>query len=291
MDTMQDMVGKLREPTKIDGFVAAGASKRGWTTWLTAAVDKRVTAIVPIVIDMLNTQESFRHHRAVYGFYTPAVKDYEKMGIFARIESRASEELMKIVDPYSYRDRLTMPKLLVNSAGDQFFVPDSWRFYYDDLRGEKYLRYVANCGHGLKETDAMDTVTCFYEAILNGWNIPRYHFKCEGDSGIEVRCIDKPRAVTLFEALNSESRDFRVDTFGKKWTSRAMDLRDDGKYTVRVDKPDKGYRAFFVELTFDSPGEHPFKFTTGTRIVPDVQPFAADMSADSADSRSGVSKN
>ncbi|HEX5021540.1 MAG TPA: PhoPQ-activated protein PqaA family protein, partial [Candidatus Binatia bacterium] len=43
--------GKKEWSAPIDKFIIAGASKRGWTTWLTAAVDKRVGAIAPVVID------------------------------------------------------------------------------------------------------------------------------------------------------------------------------------------------------------------------------------------------
>jgi PhoPQ-activated pathogenicity-related protein len=45
----------------------AGASKRGWTTWLTPAVDKRVRAIVPIVLDILNIVPNINHHWQAYG--------------------------------------------------------------------------------------------------------------------------------------------------------------------------------------------------------------------------------
>ena len=44
-------------------------------------MDKRVVAIVPIVIDLLNVVPSFKHHWAAYGFWAPAVGDYEAMGI------------------------------------------------------------------------------------------------------------------------------------------------------------------------------------------------------------------
>lgn len=37
--------------------MVAGASKRGWTTWTTAAVDKRVFAAIPIVMDLLNLNQ------------------------------------------------------------------------------------------------------------------------------------------------------------------------------------------------------------------------------------------
>ena len=61
--------------------MVAGGSKRGWTTWTTAAADKRVVAIMPMVIDMLNSVKSFEHHYQAYGFYSEAVKDYQDMGL------------------------------------------------------------------------------------------------------------------------------------------------------------------------------------------------------------------
>ena len=60
----------------LDRFVVAGGSKRGWTTWLTGAVDDRVVAIIPLVIDVLNTEDSMKHHFAAYGFWAPNVGNY-----------------------------------------------------------------------------------------------------------------------------------------------------------------------------------------------------------------------
>lgn len=46
-------VVKEKYTKDLKNFVVGGASKRGWTTWTTAAVDDRVVAIVPVVIDLL----------------------------------------------------------------------------------------------------------------------------------------------------------------------------------------------------------------------------------------------
>jgi len=279
MDAVQEFVGKERADVRVRDFVVTGASKRGWTTWLTAAVDKRVVAIAPIVIDMLNSRESFRHHHAVYGFYSPAVGDYERMGIFARIETPEAEKLLGMADPYSYRDRLTMPKFIINSAGDEFFATDSWRFYYDGLKGDKHLRYVANCGHGLKDTDAMQTLVMFYQGVLEGWKLPRFDVSYPDEGTICVTPEDAAAAVTLWRATNPDARDFRANVFGNGWSGEPLVKDGGGCYTAKVERPEQGYTAFFVELTFDSPGEHPLKFTTGTRVVPDIEPFAKERVA------------
>jgi len=157
---------------RVDRFVVVGASKRGWTTWTTAAVDPRVVAIVPMVIDALHVVPSFQHHYRSYGFWAPAVKNYFDEHLMGNLSGEAFQKLMDIEDPYSYRKRFTMPKLIVNAAGDQFFLPDSSRFYFDDLPGEKHLLYEANADHSLHDTDADSSIAAFYLSVLRGSERP-----------------------------------------------------------------------------------------------------------------------
>jgi PhoPQ-activated pathogenicity-related protein len=258
---------------KVDRFFVAGGSKRGWTTWTTAAVDKRVIAIAPIVIDMLNIQPSFHHHFEVYGFYAPAVGDYTRAKIMEWDGSPEYRALMKIEEPYEYRERLTLPKFLINSSGDQFFVPDSAQFYFKDLSGVKYLRYVPNADHSLRGSDAWMTLLACYSAVVNGSKLPQFSWALQDDGSIRVRTQDKPSAVKLWQATNPNARDFRLDSIGEAWKS--TDLKDEGGgvYLAKVDKPEKGWTAFFAELTYESGISAPYKFTTQVRVVPEVKPF------------------
>jgi PhoPQ-activated pathogenicity-related protein len=258
----------------VDRFVVAGASKRGWTTWTTAAVDNRVVAIVPIVIDLLNITPSFIHHWEAYGFYAPAVRDYEEMQIMDWQGTPEYERLMRIVEPYEYRDRFTMPKFIINATGDQFFLPDSSQFYFDDLPGVKYLRYVPNADHSLRDTDALETLVACYHAVLNNLSLPRFSWSREPDGSIRVQTVDRPAAVKLWQATNPNARDFRVDTIGQAWTSRDLTDQGDGLYIGLVPAPPQGWTAFVIELTYLDPQRPaPLKFTTDVRVWPDVLPY------------------
>jgi PhoPQ-activated pathogenicity-related protein len=274
LDTVTDFMASAKGGgIKVDRFVVTGASKRGWTTWSTAIVDKRVVAIIPIVIDMLNIEPSFKHHKAAYGFYAPAVGDYTAKGVMNWIDTPQNAKLKEIEDPYEYRDRLILPKFCINSAGDQFFLPDSWQFYWKELKGPKHLRYVPNTGHGLRDSDAIDSLVAFYHAILNKMDLPRYQWNVTKDGTIKVKAQDKPQAVRLWQVTNPDARDFRIDQIKSKWTSMEIKADKKGQYTVRPKNPAKGWTAYMIELTFAGK-VLPFKFTSGVVVRPDVLPFA-----------------
>ncbi|NUN98382.1 MAG: PhoPQ-activated pathogenicity, partial [Candidatus Omnitrophica bacterium] len=283
MDTVQ-----AEHPT-VTGFMVAGASKRGWTTWTTAAVDPRVEAIVPHVIDVLNVDESMRHHWEAYGYWADAIGDYVDVGITDWLRTPQSRAMFEIVDPYSYRDRLTMPKFIVNSAGDQFFLPDSSQFYFDQLAGEKHLRYMPNTDHGLN-AEAAQNFLVYYYSYLNSIPRPAYSWTKEADGSLSVQTITTPTTVRLWRATNPNERNFRLDTIGPTWTSSLLTDQGGGSYIGSVPPPAHGWTAFFVELEFSSGTPYPFKFTTEVSVVPDFLPFAATPTATPTEGSSSVTE-
>lgn len=262
--------------TSIKKFVVSGGSKRGWTTWLTGAVDPRVSAIIPVVIDVLNVRACKMNHFASYGFWAPAVGDYTRHGIHERFDTPQYSQLLGIVDPFSYRERLTLPKFIVNSSGDQYFPPDSSKFYYDELLGAKYLRYVPNTNHSLAGSDASDSILAFYRSVLLGSPLPKFAWKVQPDGSIRVHTETKPLEVNLWHATNPKARDFRLLSIGPAYKKSVLESTSDGTYVAKVNKPAEGWTAFFVETVFDSGDKIPYKFTTQVHIVPDVLPHSFD---------------
>ncbi|MCA9077654.1 MAG: PhoPQ-activated pathogenicity-related family protein [Planctomycetaceae bacterium] len=258
----------------VNKFVVAGGSKRGWTTWLTGAVDDRVVGMMPIVIDVSNSRDSLAHHFAAYGFWAPSVGDYVRHRILSRLDEPRYAELMAEVDPHTYFERLTMPKYVINAAGDQFFLPDSSRFYWEDLPEPKSLRYIPNTNHGLGNSDVYDSLAAFYWLVLHDKPIPSLTWSVEDDGTLHATASQAPQQVLLWQATNPLARDFRLETLGPKYVSTELLPNDDGTYTADVPEPDEGWTAYFIEATFDTDAPELIKATTGVQVTPDVLPFA-----------------
>lgn len=251
----------------VDSFVLSGGSKRAWTAWSTAAVDGRVVGLIPIVYDNLNFEPATRHHLETYGYWAPVLQPYEDLGVLPPNPSPRYATLMAIEDPFAYRAMFTMPKYLIASTGDQFFLPDSWRFYADSLPGTTLLRYVPNTDHGVRAPDLTRTMQAFYHALLHRTALPAVTATEARDGTVRVRVTGSPTQVLLWQATNPTARDFRLSTLGPRWKSSPIEAASDGSYVVRVPAPARGHTGYFVEATFRGPdAATPLKVTTGVRV-------------------------
>ena len=275
MDTVTNYTSmKENSDFRIDKFVIAGASKRGWTSWITAAVDKRVVGLIPIVIDVLNVDKSMRHHFSAYGFWAPAISDYVRHGIMERLSDPKLAELYEIVDPYHYIDRLDMPKLILNAAGDQFFLPDSSQFYYDDLIGPKLIRYVPNTDHSMRDSDVLTSLIGFYDSIVSNIDLPSVSWTYPSENVLVLQSDISPTDATLWVANNPRARDFRLETVVPIYTPTPLKLSDGDNQTLQIPTPEKGWNAYFVEFTYDIGAAAPLKVSTEVKVIPDILPFS-----------------
>jgi PhoPQ-activated pathogenicity-related protein len=281
MDTTQSFVSSQSDGTlSVDNFIVTGASKRGWTTWLTPAVDTRVIAIVPFVFDGLNLPDQIESQLDTYVGVTQdvvngdstAVQDYTNDGVFDFIGTPQMAALDSIVDPFSYIDRSTynIPKYLVDSTGDQFFVPDA-QFFFSDLPGQNYLRYVPNTDHGLN-TDAVTGAINFEEALVDGAALPQFSWNVtDAGTTITLNSTTTPTSVTMWQATNTTNRDFRLETFGANWTSSTLSDQGGGTYVAHVTPPATGATDFFIQMQYSVDGVT-LTFTTQISTVPLLTP-------------------
>lgn len=275
MDATQEFLKSAEGGSlSVEKFVVAGASKRGWTTWMTGAVDKRVSAIVPIVIDVLNVEKFMVQHIESYGFWANSLYDYYYNRVTEHIGKPELSAMLANEDPYLFRTRLSMPKYLLNATGDQFFLPDGSQNYFADLTGEKYLRYVPNADHSLSGSDAMESALAYISVLRSDRPRPSFSWTFEGADTLRVKTQTTPQKVLLWQASNPKARDFRVETLGKKWTSTELSDEGGGTYTAKVAMPAQGYTAFLIELHFPSGQIFPLKFSTQVRVIPEARPFA-----------------
>jgi PhoPQ-activated pathogenicity-related protein len=158
-----------------------------------------------------------------------------------------------MMDPYTYLDRLRLPKLLVNGTNDPYWVVDAMRFYWYDLVGPKHVLQVPNAGHGLEggRDLALSTIAAFFRHTAKGVNLPVLdweHDETADSVVLKITCSDAPRSARLWTA-RSDSKDFRE----AKWEAVSLQQRG-GAYVGSVPKPEQGYVAHYGELQFDADG-------------------------------------
>jgi len=241
----------------VQKFVITGASKRGWTSWLTAASgDKRVKAIAPLVIDTLNFPVQMQNQLKAFGKPSEMIADYTRNKLVPIPDTTEGKKLWQMVDPYIYKDAITVPKMLIHGTNDPYWPQDALNTYWDDLKGDKYVCYVPNAGHGLQQEDekgkketipmrAVNTLSAFGKSQVFDKPMPKFDWTLES-GGFTLKGTDEPKKLRLWKA-SADTRDFRKS----RWASEDLTPKD-VKGVVRVAPPEKGLLAAFVEAEFST---------------------------------------
>jgi PhoPQ-activated pathogenicity-related protein len=207
---------------EINNFTLVGASKRGWAIWLASLADKRVSAIIPIVINVWDVQKNIMHICKSLTQCPYALKDYQQEGVLDIISADNITQLMQIEDPYNYLNLTSynndIAKYLINAAGDNFYAPDSAKFYFHQLHGQNYLRYLPQAMHymqGNPISDYLGNNKVLNQAVDNYWHfhlnniaLPEvsWHFS---EDKVQIHSSHVPKKAILWHSHNNEMRDFR----------------------------------------------------------------------------------
>jgi PhoPQ-activated pathogenicity-related protein len=267
MDAIQEFMQRTLH-ADVTGFVVSGASKRGWTTWLTPVVDGRVKAIAPQVYDNLNLAKQLQHQRETWGQLSGQISEYTERGLPQRLLAGEKEavELAAMVDPFAYRQRITIPKLIILGTNDPYWPLDALNVYYPDLTGETYVLYLPNAGHDLSHgrKRAIAGLMALFQRTAGRLKLPtlRWETKEEGSTiNLTLTSDLPPRAVRAWIAT-APTRDFRRAT----WKAFAM-TPEDQRYIYSRPKPAGGFVAMFSEAVYGE-DQRAVSLSTTVRIFP-----------------------
>lgn len=261
MDAIQAFSAEVLEH-EIIRFLVSGGSKRGWTTWLAGASDKRVEAIVPMVIDMLNMPVNIDYHITAWGDYSIQIADYVNLGIAQDVNTPDGQEITAMIDPFAYREKLTMPKFIFIGTNDEYWPVDAIKHYFSELSGESYIHYVPNAGHSLgDQKQAFQALSAFFGRTLQrkkhlecSWNITE-----DGDKIILKVRVDEDELIdVLLWTADSDDRDFRDNTF----VSKKIRKEPGPELQIMIEYPESGFRAFYLDLIYPAPGEGVYSKST-----------------------------
>jgi PhoPQ-activated pathogenicity-related protein len=204
-----------------------------------------------------------------FGAYSARLQPYTSRGLVPIPESPEGQRLLSMVDPWAYRERLTLPKLIVNGTNDFYWATDALNLYWNELPANKWVIYVPNAGHDLRRqdrgnsdqsADLINGLAAFYRHQINGRPMPEVSWKHEDRDGklrLSIAANPQPLGARLWVAQTA-SKDFRT----ARWTEQTANVSD-GMVAGEVTRPEKGHVAFFGELDYEIDG---LKYQLSTQV-------------------------
>ena len=241
MDAVNIYNGSSRNPEckPISRWMLIGFSKRGLAAWL-AATDKRVTGLVSLAYNNLNTPKQADAQRADWGELSPKLKPYLENGVEEAMATPKGQAILDTWDPYFFRNQLNKPKLVVDATGNDYWSLRAFDQYADDLPGVTNFLMVGGTDHYMVSAfnKVFGAATAWCHWTLGNKPLPQpkltragknWHFEASG-----------AKAATLNFAW-SQSNDFR----GAEWEKMPMRKSSGGQWEAEM-PTGKGNIAVFA---------------------------------------------
>jgi PhoPQ-activated pathogenicity-related protein len=267
MDALQEWSRSKGAP--VEKFVVTGASKRGWTTWLTGSLaDPRVVGIAPAVFDNLDFVAQLERQKRYWGGYSPMIADYTDRGLQELLGTERGKKLIQLVDPIHSLPET--PTLVVTATNDAYWTVDSAQVYWSRINGPKWSLSIPNAPHTMGDKSWWaPTIAAFAAACVGGGNIPEVSSSLSAEEGEWRLGVEGKPGPVAYKVWCATSSDLHFDqavwsvveerTLPKTEGRRAVWVTGDVAKTLNT--------AVLVELEFETPNG-PVRLTTPVWLVP-----------------------
>mmetsp|Transcript_3461 Transcript_3461/g.5191 ORF Transcript_3461/g.5191 Transcript_3461/m.5191 type:complete len:485 (-) Transcript_3461:50-1504(-) len=213
----------------ITSWMVTGASKRGWATWLTAAVNctncEKVVGIFPLVPIVPPLNDEIHYQWQSFGGFSWAFKDYMESDVIKYIDDPLWQNGTEVIDPQYYPDTLgKIPKMILVASSDEFMQFDWTALWFPNLiPGETHLNIEPNTEHTQLTgvLAVLSTASTFARSVMSGrTEADRPYLNYTYDKETEIvevfveekhRHLVQDKGVNLryAETLQTKRRDFR----------------------------------------------------------------------------------
>jgi PhoPQ-activated pathogenicity-related protein len=206
-----------------------------------------------MVIDMLNMPATLNYQFTTYGEYSIEIEDYVKLEIPQGTETPDGRNITTMIDPYSYRKKYNLPKMIFIGTNDPYWTVDATKHYINEIPGENLIHYVPNAGHNLAGgKQAFESLNSFFAITLKNIKYP----VCVWDAKDTEHGVDfslKTESENLVEAHLWETTSMDKDFRNNLWLNRKLKINDPSAIKFTKSYPKKGHQAFYVELKYKDP--------------------------------------
>ncbi|MGC8845491.1 MAG: protein kinase domain-containing protein [Candidatus Hydrogenedens sp.] len=289
MDAVQELLLKnLRSEIPLKEFVLCSETPF-FVSWLVPPVDNRVIGLVSINTTGFHLEQQIKRMFMDEVELPKFFAEIDDAGLFPLLETEDGENLLKIIDPYYYREVLKIPKLIIsmnnNQWQDMIFLseqvlseipePVNWLVCpqlqlsreYAFLPQQTFYNFTTSSNTNLRVYDFKDTIQVFYQRLLGQKNMPIFQWDFSAKGDCYIRVSEEIIECRLWYC-SSDRRGTLLQSQNKNWKYKILSESAEGIYRFTIPIQPQQYTAVFAEVIFPSLMGIHFPLTTDIHIIP-----------------------